>query len=115
MINNILGILKDNTFLSIFTAISSDPSPPQSWSNIFNNIYFRFIFIFMVVYQVKNSLKSSLLTSTASIIFYYIISTKEEREKILKDNHNMKDLETVVYFVIFTSLLYYLEKELLKK
>ena len=113
MMNNILGILKDTTFLSIFTGISSDPDPPKSWSNVYNNIYFRIIFIFIVVYQVKNNAKSALITSLGSLIFYYSISNKEERKSMLKNNHKKEDLKTVMYFCIFTILLYYLEKDLI--
>lgn len=109
----IIGFLKDPLFMSIFSGISSDPSPPSSWSNIYKNIYFRFIFIFIIIYQVKKDIKSAVIVSIGSMIFNYSISNKEERQKMFTNNHNKEDLNTIIYFCIFATILYKIESKYL--
>lgn len=98
---------------SIFRGISSDPGTPVAWNNLYHNIYFRFIFIFIVVFQNSKNKIDALITTVATMVFFYLISTKDEKKKMLKDNHKNKDLETFFYFSVFVVSIYYLKKKMI--
>ena len=102
---NLLNLLNNPIFTSIFVSISSDPTLPNSWNNLYSNPYFRFLILFIMIYQANSNISRSFATSTLTMIFYYIISSKEERKinfKFVKSIKNMmNNLRTFIYFVIF--------------
>tara|TARA_B100001093_G_C26802055_1_gene1003860 strand:+ start:453 stop:794 length:342 start_codon:yes stop_codon:yes gene_type:complete len=110
--NLILKYIKNPLFISLFTAISSDPSPSNSWSDLYSNIFFRFVFIFIVVYQSGTSLDESIFLTVSTMGFFYLIGSKKEKKEILSNNFRKKDLKTFLYFIIFMYILYIFRKSI---
>ena len=111
-IQNILNFLKKPIFISLFTAISSDPSPTTKWTHLYSNIFFRFIFIFTVLYQTNSNVKESFMLTVTTITFFYLISSKEEKKKILSDNFKKEDINTFLYFIVFMFVIVSLKKNI---
>lgn len=106
MLSKALEFISSNGFKTIFAAIASDPSPGNSWRELYNNIFIRFLFIFIVVYQSNSNINQSLLLTILTISFFYIISTKKEKEEVRTNNFRKKDLKNFCYFVVFVYILY---------
>jgi len=105
-LNNLIDNINTPIFISIFAAISSDPTPAEAWLALYNNLFIRFIFIFIVIYQTNPNINKSLIITTATIYFFYMISTPEEKKKIITNNFNKKDLKIFAYFCIYLFILY---------
>ena len=82
MLDKALSLIKSPYFMSIISGVAADPLPADSWVKLHDNIYFRFLFIFICVYSGYNNLNVALLITSSIMIFFYTISTKEEREKV---------------------------------
>lgn len=105
---NIKKTFNNPIFVSIFTAIASDPTLPDSWNRLYSNLYFRFLVLFIIIYQTNISIKRTLVTTILTMFFFYFISSKKEREvnfhiiKTLKDFKNrIEDFKIFIYLIIF--------------
>jgi hypothetical protein len=106
MLSKALVFISSNGFKNIFAAVASDPSPGNSWRELYNNIFIRFLFIFIFSYQSTSNIKQSILITIFTMSFFYIISTKKEKEQVRTNNFRKKDLKFFCYFVIFVSILH---------
>lgn len=98
--------------ISIFRGISSDPSTPKLWKNLYDSVYFRFLFIFIVVYQNSKNKIDALVTTVVSMLFFYIISNKKEKERY-NFKIQKKQFNTFMKFIIFVVGLYYLKQKII--
>lgn len=106
MLNKVLKFVSSSGFTSVFSAIASDPSPGESWEDLYDNIFVRFLFIFIVVYQSTFNVRKSLLITTLTISFFYVISTKKERDKVINNNFRKQDLKNFINFIIYIFILF---------
>jgi len=111
MLDKALSLIKSPYFMSIISGVAADPLPADSWVKLHDNIYFRFLFIFICVYSGYNNLNVALLITSSIMIFFYTISTKEEKEKVVTNNHNQKDFQTFLSFSILVFFLYQLKND----
>ncbi len=111
-VQNIFNFLKNPIFISLFTAISSDPSPATKWVHLYSNIYFMFIFIFTVLYQTNSNIRESLMLTISTMIFFYFISSKEERKKISSENFKKEYINIFLYFIYFIFIIINFKKNI---
>lgn len=75
--------------IAIMTAITSDPNPPEIWSNLMNNLFVRFILLYILTYEAVSDHTMSLNTTIGVMIFFYLISSNEERKNYLSGNFDL--------------------------
>ena len=74
--------------VALLTVISSDPTPPEKWTKLYNNLLFRFIFMYILLYQSTNDHNTSLNYTIGVIMFFYMMSTPEEKKNNFNLNFN---------------------------
>lgn len=83
-VSNFDNYIKSVPILALVTAISSHPTPPERWTKLYDNLIFRFFFMYIVMLQSTNNHDLALNYTIGIIIFFYIISSPEEK----KNNFN---------------------------
>jgi Ca2+/Na+ antiporter len=113
MLEFYFNLLPQKFMKSILRGISFDKSLPNAWTRLYKNLYFRFIMIFVVSFQTSKNRYDALITTLATLVFFYLISSKKERKETLNNNHNIDDFKTFVYFCFFLVGVYYLKKNII--
>lgn len=91
---------------SFFTAIAVDPTPSKAFQNLYSNVFFRTFFVFLVVLQHNASAYRSLFYALGFQLFFYWMSSKEERKAIISNNFRKQDLHTFIRIALFMGFMY---------